>query len=86
MKILGLDCVSTLEPEYQECVKACTGVYSDVSKDENAYDKSIDTWQNVIKSYKQYKNLFNKDIVYPSELSGLHKSFEFYFSGSYLRI
>ena len=34
--------------------------------------KSFDTWQNIIKSYKEYKNLFNKDIVYPPDLLGLY--------------
>ena len=67
----GLECVRKLEPQYQGCVKSCTGIYSDVSKDDNAYKKSFDTWQNIFKSYKEYKNLFNKDIVYPPDLLGL---------------
>ena len=68
----GLECVRKLKPGYQGCVKSCTGIYSDVSKDDNAYKKSFDTWHNIIKSYKEYKNQFNKDIVYPPELSGLY--------------
>ena len=65
----GRACVDEISPEPQDCVKPCQGIYASVVKHEvvSAGDSSF---SSILDDYNRYKNLFEDDVDFPTEIKG----------------
>lgn len=69
----GLKCFSKIlsNPTNKQCLKSCTGMYSDIIKHtQDVYENELEKWKPEIKIYQDYKNMFQQDIHYPPEFKG----------------
>ena len=67
----GMKCCQSVNIDRKKCLKPCFGVYADVSKNLDDYEKMKDSWNLIIEKYKIFKNMFLKNISYPPELIGM---------------
>ena len=66
----GLKCCNAVIIKKKKCLKPCFGIYADVYSIPEDYQKSIKSWDVVLQSYKDFKNMFGTNISFPQELNG----------------
>ena len=68
----GLQCCHDVNVDRSKCLKPCFGVYADVSRVKDDYEKNFNSWETVGQKYKMFKNMFGDNISYPSDLHGIN--------------
>ena len=67
----GLQCCHDVNVDRIKCLKPCFGVYADVSRVKDDYERNFNSWEMVGQKYKMFKNMFGDNIPYPSDLHGI---------------
>ena len=74
----GLKCCQGVTVDKRKCLKSCFGVYADVSRVKDEYEKTFKNWEIVGQKYKNFKNMYGDNITYPPELLGMYINLIYY--------
>ena len=62
-------CVDEISPEPEVCVKPCEGIYASAVK-QDVKSAGDPTFLPLLEDYQKYKNLFDDDVHFPTEIKG----------------